>query len=352
MIGYYAHQHGSGHLNFARLFAKVFENEICTFSSLKKPEALKGQFVRLADENPDGTASFKNQIAEPDYLHYSPVGQRSIQLRSAQILQEVVERKIKFMVVDVSVEIAALMRVSSIPYAYVKLPGHRDDAAHIQAFQGAVFVLAYYPEEFESDQTPDWLRKKMIYLGFVTDRKIGQQITATSEGVNNILVISGGGGNERLLQAIDLLPERFTSAEIKVIGMPEEIFNISRIRNCGYVQNFQNLLEQADLVVANCGLNSVTEILQAKKAFVAIPEDRPYNEQETTATHLYQHDLAIDPNSIFELDDSEILKHRSWDVDDDLRAINKLKIHIDGNYDRLPLIPELFANQQQEEHAE
>ena len=104
MIGYYAHQHGSGHLNFARLFAKVFENEICTFSSLKKPEALKGQFVRLADENPDGTASFTNQIAEPDYLHYSPVGQRSIQLRSAQILQEVVERNIQFMVVDVSVD--------------------------------------------------------------------------------------------------------------------------------------------------------------------------------------------------------------------------------------------------------
>ena len=105
MIGYYAHQHGSGHLNFARLFAKVFGDEICTFSSLKKPEALKGQFVQLADENPDGTASEENQIAEPDYLHYSPVGQRSIQLRSAQILKEVVERNIKLMIVDHSFDV-------------------------------------------------------------------------------------------------------------------------------------------------------------------------------------------------------------------------------------------------------
>lgn len=352
MIGYYAHQHGSGHLNFARLFAKVFEDEICTFSSLKKPEALKGQFVQLPDENPDGTAFTDNQTPVPDYLHYSPVGQRSIQLRSTQILKEVVERNIKLMIVDVSVEIAALMRSSSIPYVYVKLPGHRSDSAHVQAFQGAVFVLAYYPEEFESKQTPEWLRKKTIYLGFITDRKIGQPIAATSEEVNNILVISGGGGNERLLQAINILLERFASAEIKVIGMPDEHFNNFRIKNCGYVQNFQNLIEQADLVVANCGLNSVTEILQAKKAFVAIPEERPYEEQETTASHLYQHDLAIDPNSIVELEDSEILKHRTWDVENDLSAISKFKKQLNGNYDRLPLIPELFANQQKQQHAE
>tara|TARA_B100000953_G_scaffold297388_1_gene292113 strand:+ start:4042 stop:5100 length:1059 start_codon:yes stop_codon:yes gene_type:complete len=352
MIGYYAHQHGSGHLNFARLFAKVFGDEICTFSSLKKSGAMKGQFVQLADENPDGTASEENQIAEPDYLHYSPVGQRSIQLRSAQILKEVVERNIKLMIVDVSVEIAALMRSSSIPYAYVKLPGHRDDAAHVQAFQGAVFVLAYYPEEFESEQTPVWLRKKTIYLGFITDRKIGQQITAASEEVKNILVISGGGGNERLLNAINVLPERFISAEIRVIGMPKESFSSARIKNCGYVQNFQNLLEEADLVVANCGLNSVTEILQAKKAFVAIPEERPYREQETTATHLYETDLAIDLNSLFDLEDSEILEHKTLNVDDELRAIKKLKDQISRNYGRLPLVPQLFANQPKQQHAE
>lgn len=352
MIGYYAHQHGSGHLNFARLFAKVFDDKICTFSSLKKPEALKGQFVQLADENPDGTARSENQIPVPDYLHYSPVGQRSIQLRSAQILKEVLERNIKLMIVDVSVEIAALMRASSIPYAYVKLPGHRDDAAHVQAFQGAVFILAYYPEEFESEQTPEWLRKKTIYLGFITDRKIGQQTTANSEEVNNILVISGGGGNERLLQAMDILPERFASAEINVIGMPEKNFTNARIRNCGYVQKFQNLLEEADLVVANCGLNSVTEILQAKKAFVVIPEERPYQEQETTANHLYQNGLAVDLDSLFDLEDSEILEHKTLNVDNELRAFKKLKEQITRNYDRLPLVPQLFVNQSKEQHAE
>lgn len=351
MIGYYAHQHGNGHLNFARLFAEIFQDKMCTFSSLERPATLKGDFVQLADENPDGTANPENQVAVPDYLHYSPVGQQSIQYRSVQILKEVLERSLKLMIVDVSVEIAALMRVSSIPYAYVKLPGHRDDPAHVQAFQGAVFVLAYYPEQFESKRTPEWLRKKTIYLGFMTDRKIEVQSKA-SEVVKNILVISGGGGNDRLLKALPVLSKRFPSAEIKMIGMPEASFKHPRLKNCGYIQDFRQLLEQADLVVANCGLNSVTEILQARKAFVAIPEERPYEEQETTAARLYEHRLAVDLHSLFNLDDSEIMEQNQWVVDDELRALKKLKSNLIGNYHRLPVIPELFFNQQLEQHAE
>jgi len=339
MIGYYAHQHGNGHLNFARLFTKVFGDQIRTYSSLEEPVNFSGSFLQLADENPDGSFYSENQIPPPDYLHYSPVGQQSIQRRSVQILQDVWKHQIKLMIVDVSVEIAALMRAASVPYAYVKLPGNRNDAAHMQAFQGAIFVLAYYPEGLESDETPQWLREKTIYLGFMTDRELSNTARKPSAAINNILVISGGGGNQKLVQAIKVLPERFPSAEIKVIGMPKERFEDQRIINCGYLRNFDNLLKETDLVVANCGLNAVTEILQSQVPYVAIPEDRPYQEQQATAKFLYKEQLAVSFDSLFTLNDSEILQHKIYPIDHKLSKLQLLKDHIVNNHERLPLIP-------------
>ncbi|MGB7394655.1 MAG: hypothetical protein WA913_09705, partial [Pricia sp.] len=170
MIGYYAHSHGSGHSNYANLFGRMALEAMTVFtdSLFRFDDAI--DVVLLDNENPDGTQLNRTEYSEPDHLHYAPVGMAKIANRNRMILEGILNRGIRLMIIDVSVEMASLMRVSSVPYAYVRLMGKRDDTAHICAYQGALFLLAYYPKALEPDETPQWVVRKTVYLGFLSDR--------------------------------------------------------------------------------------------------------------------------------------------------------------------------------------
>ncbi len=306
MIGYYAHQHGSGHCNYAEIFSKIFIEEMVIFTSYEYDFSGKSKLIKLADENPDGSYFKQNQIAPPGYLHYSPVGQKSIKKRSLQLLQNIVEMKIDLLIVDVSAEIAALARASSIPYAYVRLPGERNDSAHLEAFKGAVFTLAYFPESFEISTTPEWLRKKTIYLGFLSRKISGMNDEKPETKIKKITVLSGKGGNENLQNAIPLLLEKFTYARIILLGEYEEIRDNDRLEYKGFINDPEKEIQNSDLVVANCGLNTVSELSQLQIPYVAIPESRPFEEQEIMAEILYSKRLALALNELPFITDEEI----------------------------------------------
>ena len=53
MIGYYAHQHGSGHCRFADLFSRNFEQKVNIFTSVDYNFHKPDNLCLLADENPD-----------------------------------------------------------------------------------------------------------------------------------------------------------------------------------------------------------------------------------------------------------------------------------------------------------
>ena len=341
MIGYYAHQHGSGHCRYAHLLANYFKEDITVFSSYDYNFPGHINQIKLADENPDGTTYGSNQVDPPGYLHYSPVGQKSIQKRSLEILQSVTAKNIELLIVDVSAEIAALARSSSIPYAYVKLPGDRSDAGHIQAFQGAVFVLAYYPEEFEDPNTPQWLRDKTVYLGFQTLNAL-KNLTKSSKGLERISVISGRGGNENLEQSIPLVLNRFKDAGMHIFGEFSNRLEHPNIEYKGFVDDLEKHLAKSDLIVANCGMNTISELLQIQKPLLIIPENRPFKEQEFMALKLVQNGLAFNLEMIHKMNDSEALQFPKGFIELDRKKIEIFKNLVVQNLDALPGIPQKF----------
>lgn len=177
-IGYYAHHHGSGHCRqadkLAALLPLELQQQLTVFTSLSADAyrfvtITEAQIVRLSaeDERPDNVlAGRAGQYWQPSSLHYSPVGNTNIQTRSWQILDTIRQRQIDLMIIDVSVEVAMLCRVASVPYLYVRLAGIRDDTPHVNAFTGALGLLAPYPSVLEALMTPDWVRQKRCILIF------------------------------------------------------------------------------------------------------------------------------------------------------------------------------------------
>lgn len=87
-----------------------------------------------------------------------------MQTRSWQLLDQIRQRQIDLMIIDVSVEVAMLCRTASVPYLYVRLAGERDDAPHLNAFAGALGLLVPYPRQLEAAATPIGYAKKRYTL--------------------------------------------------------------------------------------------------------------------------------------------------------------------------------------------
>ncbi len=314
MLAYYSHSQGCGHSRFAALMSEYFKGKFKVFTSCPYYFEPGVPIVKLPTEDPDGTGIPAGKMPAPEYLHYSPVNQESIKNRSLKLLTGLINSHVQLLIVDVSVEVAALARVSSIPYAYVRLPGNRNDPAHIQAFQGAVFLLAYYPEEFEPEDTPKWVREKTIYLGFQS--RFQFETTVKPSQLSNILLAIGKGGSENIQKTLDKIQQRFSTAEITAIGdfeknIPERF---PKIHFPGFVDNVQAYIEKADLVVASCGLNSIGEILASGKPFICIPEKRPFQEQHISFQNLKRRNHVLDIDEILEMNDKELLdRHFSGD---------------------------------------
>lgn len=293
MIGYYAHSQGAGHCNYANVFSKVFGKFLTVFTDRDHAFDAGVDVVRLANENPDGSEFDRNKFPEPRALHYAPVNMQKITARNHSLLDVILKKGIKLLIVDVSVEIAMLARISSVPYAYVRLHGDRNDFAHLNAYEGASFLLAYYPEEMEDRDTPPWVKKKTVYLGFLSrymfgNKGSGKPIEYSSLKKPILLHITGFGGT---------LPLHFTGLsryfDICSIGPGRIPYERSNVLQIGVVECTRAFIENADVVVAACGSNTVAEIFSLDTSFIAVPEERHYREQKLCAKNLHRLGWAI-----------------------------------------------------------
>lgn len=295
MIGYYAHSHGSGHCNYANLFSKVFGRSLTVFTDRNYSFDHGTEVVRLENENPDGTEFCRDDFPEPRALHYAPVNMSKITSRNHTLLGHILRRGISLLIVDVSVEVAMLARVSSVPYAYVRLQGNRVDIPHLNAFEGASFLLAYFPMEMESPDTPKWIIRKTVYLGFLSkfmfDTRLRKRpLEFERDGRPILLHITGFGGTRPF--DFKELGEHYTVYGIGPGSVSK--YNGVGIENIGIVDDIGPYIEHADIVMAACGSNITSEILSLEKRFLAIPEKRHYREQEYMAENLDRLGWAVD----------------------------------------------------------
>ncbi len=331
-VGYYAHHHGSGHCRQADKLAALLpvnlRKHFIVFTSLAADAypfttVAEEQIVRLAPEDEradDVVLGRAGEYWQPESLHYSPVGNSDIQTRSWQIISSIEEYKIDLMIVDVSVEVAMLCRVTSVPYLYVRLAGIRDDTPHLNAFAGALALLAPYPRTLEAAETEDWLKQKTLYLDFLAGENskpinyddfvaslknlsadndanlsLGGKIelaSNTEQKQKIITLIKGYGGHE----AIDAkLPElRVLQPDALIISLgPIADDKRSYVDIATQVPDVSPFIAHSDLLIIACGLNGIAQAYHNETPLVVLPDQRPHREQEVMAEALIAQGRAM-----------------------------------------------------------
>ena len=319
-LGYYAHHHGSGHCRqidkLAALLPTEARQQLTVFTSVTSDAYMfaaidEAQVVRLPAEDEradDVLAGRAGQYWQPASLHYSPVGNSDIQQRSHKILDTIYQRRIDLMIIDVSVEVAMLCRAASVPYLYVRLPGLRDDEPHLNAFAGALALLAPYPRTLESTKTPEWISQKTLYLDFINTQQrdaqtyqdfikhLMQLITdkkALSLMLNDkdkdtptiVTVIKGYGGHQAIDATLPELRQLLPYAFIISLG-PIDEDKRHYVDIAAEVSDVTPFIEHSDYLLMACGLNAVAQAYDYATPLVVLPDDRPHQEQEVMAEAL------------------------------------------------------------------
>ncbi len=330
-IGYYAHHHGSGHCRQADKLAALLPLELrermTVFTSLSTDgyrfsRITDEQIVRLnaEDQLPEDVLPGRaGKYWQPSSLHYSPVGNKNIQKRSWQLLDEIRKRQIDLMIIDVSVEVATLCRVASVPYLYVRLAGERDDEPHLNAFAGALGLIAPYPKVLEAVSTPDWVRQKTLYLDFMpnktgelltfsafiyqlmsltTDSTIHERLNSQLDAVNKIdknkivTVIKGYGGHDAIDAKLQELRYTLPNALIISLGpIHDEVRDYVDI--IAHVDEVTPFIAYSDLLLMACGLNGIAQAYNYATPLVVLPDERPHREQEVMAEALIEQGRAL-----------------------------------------------------------
>ena len=306
MIAYYAHHHGNGHSNFADQFVRSLPEASFIITSSKFNFNTE-KVVKITDEHmPDEVYENSHQPL-PEYAHYLPKNHLKLAVRNKEITNNIIKHNISLALIDVSVETAAIFKLSGVPYAYRRMIGDRNDQAHNIAYKAAEFLFAYYPKELESKNTENWVVNKTIYTGFLSRFKFVKNHSfeaLKNKNLSNlkILVIAGMGGttiNETIIQKIAIETGSFN---IQIIGgiSAGRKNNSDQINYLGYQNNIKDIIENNDVIISSCGLNLSSEILALKNKFIAIPEERPFFEQELFCQNLVANKLAIrfNPNNI------------------------------------------------------
>ena len=318
-IGYYAHHHGSGHCRqadkLAALLPEPVRAQFTVFTSVSAADysfsnISEAQVVRLAPEDERADNVLKGRAGhywQPESLHYSPVGNLDIQARSYQLIQALHARQIDLMIVDVSAEIAMLCRTISMPYLYVRLTGVRDDTPHIEAFAGALAMLAPYPRALEAIDTPAWMPKKSLYLDFIGTapsteltrsefltllNELKDGATPYREGAPIITVIKGYGGHQaidaRLPKLRELLPDAFIISLGPISDNMRHLVDIAT-----QVKDVRPFIVHSDTILMACGLNSIAQVYYEQTPIIVQPDARPHDEQVATANALIAQGRAL-----------------------------------------------------------
>ncbi|MBO9723975.1 MAG: glycosyltransferase [Novosphingobium sp.] len=278
-IGYYVHHHGFGHRTRAEAIASASSRRVVLLGTDLGETGIDLPDDRLMPCRFDGR---DDAPSRPAALHYAPLDHAGIRARVARIASWIAQERPSLMVVDVSVEVAMLARLASVPTIVVRLNGQRDDAAHLEAFRGAAALLAPFHASLETAGTPVWVREKTHYLPGIT-KKPGSEPSQAER----ILVMFGRGGDpgdpERLAEAAHACPQW----QWRVIGpfpAPESL--PPNLTLAGWSSEPEREIARAGIVVGAAGDGLVGAVLAAGRPFICIPEHRPFGEQRATAAGL------------------------------------------------------------------
>ncbi|MGC6398950.1 glycosyltransferase [Sphingomonas sp. FW199] len=290
-IGYYVHHHGAGHSSRARAIAAAMQRPVTLIGT---GLASIGGFdtIDLPDDRLPGGSAFDGQDAadtRPDALHYAPTDHCGIRGRVAAIAEWIRDARPAMIVVDVSVEVAMLARLCSVPTLYVRLNGDRSDPAHLDAFRGAAALLAPFDRRLDHPGVPDWVVAKTHYFS-----GLGQDAPVTPPDRKGLLFVLGRGGGVVDGSRFVAIARANPDLEISVAGdLTDRPACPPNLRLLGWTDQVADVIASARCIVGAAGDGLVGQVFAAASPFICIPEPRPYGEQDAKASALRSLDAAL-----------------------------------------------------------
>lgn len=285
MIGVYAHHHGNGHLQRAFAVAAAMDDEVTILTSADVGDGVNPDPARirilplpLDHDGPGAVAGTIDHVLEPTAggrLHWAPLGQPGLRQRTAMLTGWIDTHRPTVMWTDISVEVTLAARLTGTPVVSTVLPGRRDDAPHALAHAVCSALVAGWPRSAGAP-VPAGAADPLIPVGGVS-RFAGRHPVPADRGHGRprVLHLRGSGGEGRD-HRWDAVREELGEVEWVELGGP----------GGRWVPDPWAELCRADVVISAAGQSSVADLAAADAHVVAVPEERPFAEQDDTAAKL------------------------------------------------------------------
>ncbi|KYH43583.1 glycosyltransferase [Branchiibius sp. NY16-3462-2] len=278
MIGFYVHHVGGGHLARATQIARELHCPITGLSTLPRPDGWPGEWLQLPPDDPaeDDTAAPEAQTDAGGALHFAPL-RPGFRARQRAVAQWVLTAAPRAVLVDVSVEVAALFRLLAVPVVVTAMPGDRRDRAHRLGYDLASAIIAPWPAAAHPDSVAGG--DHTTYVGGIS-RFAGREPDPQLRETGRALVIWGSGGADLTAAQRNSLMSGAPDHEWVIASdLPPEQLWLE--------------LQRAEVVVSHAGQGAVADLAVARAPAVVFADERPHGEQQATVGALRRLGLAV-----------------------------------------------------------
>ncbi|MEJ7755534.1 MAG: glycosyltransferase [Nocardioidaceae bacterium] len=278
MIGYYVHHQGAGHLRRLGAVQSRLRSPLTVLSSLPRPEDHAGEWLELARDDLDPAPADVDAHAT---LHWVPRHDRGLAERAASLTAWLARERPSVVVVDVSVEVAVLVRLAGVPVVVVAMPGERSDRAHVLGYDLADALVAPWPAHVRSTWPQRWLDKTWHVGAF--SRYDGRPRPPRPAFSARALLLWGDGG---------AAPTADRFAELRR-ATPGWSWQLACQGHRLGADQLWSALTTSDVVVTHGGQNAVAEVAAARVPAVVVADSRPFAEQADTVRTLHRIGTAV-----------------------------------------------------------
>jgi predicted glycosyltransferase len=287
VIGYYVHHRGAGHVNRALAILEHLDGPVTILSSAPRPAGYAGDWVSLPLDDADRETS---EPTADGALHWAPLRSPGLADRMALIARWLDAERPEVVVVDVSVEVALLVRLHGVPVVTVAQPGDRSDSAHTLGYRASSAIIAMWPHGNDALRVAPDIRARIETVGAISRIPVTAG-DAPSRSPDRITVLGGRGtrGESALSRVV---------ADARA-ALPDKDWNLLDDADAATVAQ---ALRSSSVVFAHCGQNAIAEIAASRVPAVFVPEDRPHDEQAMQAAAFR---LGGQPATVIEREKSE-----------------------------------------------
>lgn len=306
-IGWFVHHQGRGHaertLDLLRALPPARPVTVfCAKAALFDEAPGHVDVVEIPSLfEPTGEEADVDHVPQPETVHCAPLGWPGIREAMGRMAAWIRSADPALIVSDVSAEVAQLARLMSVPHVVSLQHGDRTDPGHRAALDGAAGVLAPFHESLsQPDWDAKWLSRTHFAPGLgvrvdMPTREAARQRLGIGADEQFFLVVSGAGGNGFRTAPLGVGARATPDTQWTVIGAAEADWHATTNANlhfAGWVDNPEDYIAAADLVIASTGNTTCAMVLTAARPWIAIPEWRYFDEQVKKAEALARAGVA------------------------------------------------------------